>query len=92
MWQASDYPVRCFSRMRGRIHQVISSSAQQFQSLADIFLQIAILPSSISALLKQKTIRVAGAAVGICGLVQFSNGFLMFMQVNKLTVVNMKQA
>ncbi|MBJ6801117.1 DUF4337 domain-containing protein [Geomonas propionica] len=47
--------------------------------LAVIFLQIAILLSSIAALLKKKIIWVAGVAVGICGLVQFANGFLLFM-------------
>ncbi|MBU5638919.1 DUF4337 domain-containing protein [Geomonas sp. Red69] len=47
--------------------------------LAVIFLQIAILLSSIAALLKKKAVWVAGVAVGICGLVQFANGFMLFM-------------
>lgn len=47
--------------------------------LAVIFLQIAILLSSIAALLKQKPVWLIGVAVGVCGLVQFANGFLLFM-------------
>lgn len=47
--------------------------------LAVIFLQIAILLSSIAALLKKKAVWMSGVAVGICGLVQFANGFLLFM-------------
>jgi len=47
--------------------------------VAVIFLQIAILLSSVAALLKKKWVWVAGMAVGICGLVQFANGFWLFM-------------
>lgn len=46
--------------------------------IAVIFLQIAILLSSIAALLKEKTIWVFGLAVGIIGTVYFVNGFIMF--------------
>jgi hypothetical protein len=48
--------------------------------MAVIFLQIAILLSSIAALLKKKIIWVLGLAVGAVGLFYFSNGFLLFMQ------------
>jgi hypothetical protein len=46
--------------------------------IAVIFLQIAILLSSISALMKKKVVWVAGAAAGVVGLVYFANGFLLF--------------
>jgi hypothetical protein len=46
--------------------------------LAVIFLQIAILLSSIAALLKKQPIYWAGLAVGAVGLVYFANGFWLF--------------
>ncbi len=45
-----------------------------------IFLQIAILLSSIAALLKKKPLWVAGLAVGIFGIVHFANGFFLFLK------------
>ena len=47
--------------------------------LAVIFLQIAILLSSIAALLKQKPVYYLGLAVGVVGIVCFFNGFFLFM-------------
>jgi len=47
--------------------------------VAVIFLQIAILFSSIAALLKKKYIWVIGVAVGAYGILQFANGFFLFM-------------
>ncbi|WP_129127891.1 DUF4337 domain-containing protein [Geomonas oryzae] len=47
--------------------------------VAVIFLQVAILLSSIAALLKKKYVWVAGVSVGLIGLVEFANGFLLFM-------------
>lgn len=47
--------------------------------IAVIFLQIAILLSSIAALLKQKLVWVLGMAVGVVGIVSFVNGFILFM-------------
>lgn len=47
--------------------------------LAVIFLQIAILLSSIAALLKQKPVYYLGLAVGLVGLVYFINGFFLFL-------------
>lgn len=47
--------------------------------LAVIFLQIAILLSSIAALLKQKPVYYLGLAVGVVGLVYFINGFFLFL-------------
>jgi hypothetical protein len=46
--------------------------------IAVIFLQIAILLSSIAALIKKKPVWVIGMAVGIAGIVCFANGFLLF--------------
>jgi predicted RNase H-like nuclease (RuvC/YqgF family) len=46
--------------------------------LAVIFLQIAILLSSIAALMKKKVIWVIGVGTGAIGLVYFANGFLLF--------------
>jgi hypothetical protein len=48
--------------------------------MAVIFLQIAILLSSIAALLKRKSIWILGLLVGAVGLVYFMNGFLLFMK------------
>jgi len=69
----------------------IESDARKFESVKEdaqkhaqifgvavIFLQIAILLSSISALLKKKIVWVLGLALGIVGLVYFANGFLLF--------------
>ena len=47
--------------------------------LAVIFLQIAILLSSIAALLKQKPVYLLGLAVGAVGIVYFLNGFYLFL-------------
>ena len=46
--------------------------------MAVIFLQIAILLSSVSALMKRKEIWYGGMAVGALGLVYFANGFFLF--------------
>ncbi len=47
--------------------------------LAAMFLQIAILLSSIAALMKQKYFWFLGMAGGCLGLVYFFNGFFLFM-------------
>jgi len=49
--------------------------------LAVIFLQIAILLSSIAALLKKQPVYWAGLVVGVAGLVYFVNGFYLFFPV-----------
>ena len=46
--------------------------------LAVIFLQIAILLSSIAALMKKKIVWVIGMGAGAVGVVYFVNGFLLF--------------
>jgi len=47
--------------------------------IAVIFLQIAILLSSIAALLKKKYVWLIGLAVGAAGVVCFVNGFFLFL-------------
>jgi hypothetical protein len=59
----------------------LRDSAQRNSSifgLALIFLQIAILLSSISALMKKKVVWVIGMCTGAIGVVYFANGFLLF--------------
>ena len=46
--------------------------------IAVIFLQIAILLSSIAALMKKKLVWIVGAVSGLAGLAYFANGFLLF--------------
>lgn len=48
--------------------------------LAAMFLQIAILLSSIAALMKQKYFWFLGMAAGVFGLVYFANGFFLFLK------------
>jgi hypothetical protein len=48
--------------------------------IAVIFLQIAILLSSIAALLKKKPLWLAGLAVGVFGIMHFANGFFLFLK------------
>ncbi len=47
--------------------------------IAVIFLQIAILLSSIAALMKKKYVWVIGTTVGVAGVVYFVNGFFLFL-------------
>ncbi len=69
----------------------IQKEAKRFESVRDdaqrhgqafgiavIFLQIAILLSSIAALIKKKLIWLLGVGVGLMGVVYFVNGFLLF--------------
>ena len=46
--------------------------------IAVIFLQIAILLCSISALMKRKYLWALGSVTGVAGIVYFANGFLLF--------------
>lgn len=59
------------------------NSSQKHQasfSLAAMFLQIAILMSSIAALMKQKYFWFIGMGGGCVGLLYFFNGFFLFMK------------
>jgi hypothetical protein len=65
-----------------RKFEAVKEDAQkhaQIFGMAVIFLQIAILLSSIAALLKKKIVWVLGLAVGMVGLVYFADGFLLFL-------------
>lgn len=53
--------------------------AQAF-GMAVIFLQVAILLSSIAALMKNRNIWLLGLATGMVGLVYFANGFFLFLK------------
>lgn len=48
--------------------------------MAVIFLQIAILLSSIAALMKKKLLWLLGCIVGVFGIVYFVNGFILFIK------------
>jgi hypothetical protein len=48
--------------------------------MAAMFLQIAILLSSIAALMKRKLFWFIGMAAGCVGLVYFFNGFFLFLK------------
>ena len=50
----------------------------QIFGIAVIYLQIAILLSSIAALIKKKLVWLLGVSVGLVGVVYFLNGFLLF--------------
>ncbi len=51
----------------------------QVFGMAVIFLQIAILLSSIAALLKKRVLWIVGLFVGVIGIVYFANGFVLFL-------------
>lgn len=48
--------------------------------MAVIFLQIAILLSSIAALMKKKYLWVIGVVLGVFGIFYFANGFMLFLK------------
>ncbi len=61
--------------------ELVRDEAQKHSSifgLAVIFLQIAILLSSIAALMKKKVIWLIGVCTGTVGIIYFANGFLLF--------------
>ncbi len=63
-----------------RFEQVRNDAQMHSQifGIAVIYLQIAILLSSIAALIKKKLIWLLGVSVGLVGIVYFLNGFLLF--------------
>lgn len=62
-----------------RIRDESKKHAQEF-GMAVIFLQIAILLSSVAALLKKKPVWIVGLLSGIVGIFYFVNGFIMFLK------------
>lgn len=63
-----------------RFEQVRNDAQKHAQifGIAVIYLQIAILLSSIAALIKMKLVWLLGVSVGLVGIVYFLNGFLLF--------------
>jgi hypothetical protein len=61
-----------------------SQKHAQIFGVAVIFLQIAILLSSIAALMKKKILWMVGLIVGFCGVIYFINGFFLFLPVSYL--------
>jgi hypothetical protein len=62
-------------------YEEIRNDAQkhsQIFGIAVIYLQIAILLSSIAALIKNKNVWLLGVVIGLGGIVYFANGFLVF--------------
>jgi hypothetical protein len=57
----------------------MSQKHSQAFGMAVIFLQIAILLSSIAALLKKKIVWTLGLVTGVLGIVYFINGFFLFL-------------
>lgn len=63
-------------------HEAVRDDAQKHSQafgVAVIFLQIAILLSSIAALIKKKPVWLLGIAIGVVGIFYFVNGFFMFL-------------
>jgi hypothetical protein len=60
------------------VHDDAQKHSQIF-GIAVIFLQIAILLSSIAALMKKKLLWVLGLFVGAFGVIYFVNGFFLFL-------------
>lgn len=71
---------------------VIEKEARNFEAIRDaaqkhsqafgvavIYLQIAILLSSIAALMKKKPVWILGSVIGAWGIINFLNGFWLFM-------------
>ncbi len=58
-----------------KIKEVALKHSESFH-MAVIFLQIAILLSSIAALMKKKYVWVLGLIAGVAGIIYFANGFL----------------
>jgi hypothetical protein len=66
-----------------RSQEFIRDDAQRHSrifGMAVIFLQVAILLSSIAALLKKKSVWILGLLIGAVGMMYFLNGFLLFME------------
>ncbi|HWR57698.1 MAG TPA: DUF4337 domain-containing protein [Thermodesulfovibrionales bacterium] len=67
-----------------RKFEIVKNDAQKHSQafgMAVIFLQIAILLSSIAALMKRRVVWILGLAVGVVGLVFFVNGFFPFIKI-----------
>jgi hypothetical protein len=70
------------SQQKAKALEAVRDEAQVHSKafgIAVIYLQIAILLSSIAGLLKKKAIWYGGVAAGLVGLVYFADGFLVFI-------------
>ncbi len=70
-----------------RNYEALHDDAQkhsQIFGIAVIFLQIAILLSSIAALMKKKPVWFLGLIIGAFGVIYFINGFFLFLPVSYL--------
>jgi hypothetical protein len=65
------------------LHDDAQKHSQIF-GMAVIFLQIAILLSSIAALMKKKPVWYLGLIMGMIGIVYFINGFIIFLPMSYL--------
>lgn len=69
-------------RQEARRLEAVRDDAQRHSGtfgIAVIYLQIAILLSSVAGLLRKKPVWYAGIAAGLVGLVYFADGFLLFL-------------
>ncbi|MBM4327892.1 MAG: DUF4337 domain-containing protein [Deltaproteobacteria bacterium] len=57
----------------------ITSRRQEAFGIAVVFLQMGILLSSVGALMKRKSLWIAGCAVGAVGVIYFVDGFVLFV-------------
>ena len=70
-----------------RKYEALHDDAQkhsQIFGIAVIFLQLAILLSSIAALMKKKPVWVLGLIMGVLGVTYFINGFFLFLPISYL--------
>lgn len=58
-------------------NEKVAKQATQY-SLSVVFLQIGIMLSSVSALLKRRWMWIVGMIIGVVGMVFLANGFLLF--------------
>ncbi len=77
-WDADRASIEKEARQYEKTREQSLRHAQAF-GFAVIFLQMAILLSSIAALMRKKIIWVVGLVVGAVGMVYFADGFLLFM-------------
>lgn len=67
------------ARMLEKLRDEAQRHSQAF-GMAVIFLQIAILLSSIAALMKKKLVWLIGSIIGAFGIIHFVNGFFLFLK------------
>jgi hypothetical protein len=65
-----------------RLEDIRNDASRHSQGfgVAVIYLQVAILLSSVAALMKKRPLWLLGVAVGTVGVVHFANGFMLFFR------------